>query len=186
MNNQELYNAARGYMTANAVFGSVASELAESNRRQAVEIAKITSFYSHYLSEKQIADKIGRYLFCMNVGAAYEFLNNSLKAEIMHDCHNQKEFKAHLSELIEQRREKYRPFYDKIERTMPDFLENLTAEELCSIMSVELMTPEQLNEYHIEKKAQEDAEKISENIGLAFRVILITGLVILMICLSAQ
>ena len=69
---------------------------------------------------------------------------------------------------------------------MPDFIENLTAEDLCSKMSVELLTQEQLNEYHREKKAQEDAEKISENIGLAFRVILITGLVILMICLSAQ
>ena len=186
MSNRELYNAARGYMTANAVFGSVASELAESNRRQELEIAKIASFYSHYLSEKQIADKIGRYLFCMNVGAAYEFLNNSLKAEIMHDCQNQKEFKTHLSELIERRKEKYRPFYGKIERAMPDFIENLTAEDLCSKMSIELLTQEQLNEYHREKKAQEDAEKISENIGLAFRVIFITGLVILMICLSAQ
>ena len=186
MNNKDLYNAARGYFTANAVAGSIASELAASNRQQAMEIARITSFYAHYLTEKQISDKVGYYLFCKNVGAAYEFLNNSLKAELIHDCQNQKEFKTHLSELIEQRKDKYRPFYYKIERAMPDFIEHLTAEELCSIMNVDLMTQEAVRQYHIEKKEQESAEKLAENLGLAFRVVLITGLVILMIYLSAQ
>jgi hypothetical protein len=69
---------------------------------------------------------------------------------------------------------------------MPDFIEHLTAEELCSIMNVDLMTQEALRQYHIEKKEQESAEKLAENLGLAFRVVLITGLVILMIYLSAQ
>lgn len=186
MDNKNLYNAARGYMTASAVAGSVASSLAEERRRQALEIAKITSFYSHYLSQKQIADKVGHYIFCRNIGAAYEFLNNSLKAEMIHDCQNQKEFTTHLTELMAQRKDKYRPFYEKIERTMPDFIESLTAEGLCSIMSLELMTPDQLKQYHREKKAKEDAEKFSENVGLFFRAIIIIGLIVLMIFLSSQ
>lgn len=186
MDKKNLYNAARGYFTANALAGSVASELAAQNRREAIKLAQITSFYAHYLSEKQISDKIGHYMFCRNIGAAYEFLNNSLKAEMIHDCQNQKEFKTHLSDLIEQRKVKYLPFYEKIDRAMPDFIKHLTAEELCSIMNVDLMTPEELKQYHFEKKAQEDAEKFSENVGLVFRAILIIGLIVMMICLSAQ
>ena len=69
---------------------------------------------------------------------------------------------------------------------MPDSIEKLTAEEICSVMSVRLMTPEELNKYHADKKAKEDAEKFSENVGLVFRAILIIGLIVMMICLSAQ
>ena len=69
MDNKNLYNAARGYFTANALAGSVASELAAQNRREAIKLAQITSFYAHYLSEKQISDKIGHYMFCRNIGA---------------------------------------------------------------------------------------------------------------------
>lgn len=186
MEQRNFYKVATGLMVTNAIAGSVASELAKLRREEAMKIAQISSFYSHYLSEKQLADKVGHYLFCKNIGAAYEFLNNSLKRELIHDCQNQKEFTTHLSQLIEQRKEKYRPFYDKIERAMPEFLENMSAEELCSTMSVNLMTPEQLRQYHTEKKAKESAEQLSEDLGLIFRAVLIIGLVILMICLSAQ
>lgn len=186
MDNKNLYNAARGYFTANALAGSVASELAAQNRREAMKLAQITSFYAHYLSEKQISDKIGHYMFCRNIGAAYEFLNNSLKAEIIHDCQNQTSFTTHLTDLIDQRKAKYRPFYQKIDRSMPDSIEKLTAEEICSVMSVRLMTPEEVNKYHADKKAKEDAEKFSENVGLVFRAVLIIGLIVLMISLSAQ
>ena len=46
MDNKNLYNAARGYFTANALAGSVASELAAQNRREAMKLAQITSFYA--------------------------------------------------------------------------------------------------------------------------------------------
>ena len=186
MNNKDLYNAARGYFTANAVAGSIVSELAASNRQQAMEIARITSFYAHYLTEKQISDKVGYYLFCKNVVAAYEFMNNSLKAELIHDCQNQKEFTTHLSEQIELRKDKYRPFYAKIEMEMPEDLETMTAEEICLMMSVELMTAEQLTAYHRQKEEKESGERLAEEVGMVFRAILLIGMLILMICLSAQ
>lgn len=186
MDNKGFYKAATGIMVANALANCITTEMAAQNRREALKIAQITNFYAHYLSEKQIADKVGHYIFCKNIGAAYDFLNNSLKSEIIHDCQNQKEFTTHLSELIEQRKDKYRPFYDKIERSIPDYLEDLTAEELCSVMSVELMTPEQLKQYHCEKTAEENAKKFAENAGLVFRGIIIIGLVALMIYLSTQ
>ena len=69
---------------------------------------------------------------------------------------------------------------------MPEEIETMTAEDLCFVMSVELMTPEQLKEYHRQKEEKESGERLAENIGLAFRVVIITGLIILMICLSAQ
>ena len=64
MNNQDLYKAARGYWIANAVVGSAASKMAQLNREQEAKIAEITSFYSHYQSEKQLADRIGTYIVC--------------------------------------------------------------------------------------------------------------------------
>ena len=186
MNNQDLYKAAIGYWAANAVVGSAASKMAELNRQQEAKIAEITSFYSHYQSEEQLAYRIGNYILCNDLVGAYEFLNKSLKNEIIHDCQNQKEFTTHLSELIEQRKGKYRPFYQKIDMSMPSFIEDMSAEGICSIMSVDLMTPAQLKQYHSEKEAQEWADKLVENLGLVFRAVLIIGLVILMICLSSQ
>lgn len=186
MSNRNIYNAARGYMVANAIAGGVASELAAENRRQAARLAEASLFNAYYMSEKQLSDRVGHCLFCRNTGAAYDFLNNALRTEIIHDCQNQTSFTTHLANLIEQRKAKYRPFYQKIERSMPDSIEKLTAEEICSVMSVRLMTPEELNKYHADKKAKEDAEKFSENVGLVFRAILIIGLIVMMICLSAQ
>ena len=186
MNNPDLYKAARGYWTANAITGSVASELASLNRQQTAKIAEINRFYSHYLTEKQLGDKIGHYILLGRTNQAYDFLNESLKREIIHDCQNQKEFKIHLSELINQRKEKYRPFYQKINMSIPVAIEEMTAEEICSIMSVDLLTLEQLRTYHNEKEAEERADKVFENLGLAFRAVLIIGLIILMMYLSAQ
>ena len=70
MNNQDLYKAARGYWIANAVVGSAASKMAQLNREQEAKIAEITSFYAHYLSEKQLADRIGTYILCNDLVGA--------------------------------------------------------------------------------------------------------------------
>ena len=64
MDEKTFRRVATGYMVTNAIARSAASELAEINRKEALEIAKITSFYSHYMTEKQLADRIGSYL-CM-------------------------------------------------------------------------------------------------------------------------
>ena len=120
-----------------------------------------------------------------DVDKVYTFLWKSLLNEIIHDARNQKEFKSHLSDLIEQRRVKYRPFFDKIGREMPIELAELKPEEICTVLSVDLTTPEELKKYHEEKEAEERADNMMENIGLAFRAILIIGMLILMLYLSA-
>ena len=51
MDKKNLYNAARGYFTANALAGSVASELAAENRRQAARFAEASLFNAYYMSE---------------------------------------------------------------------------------------------------------------------------------------
>ena len=73
MNNQDLHKAAIGYWAANAVVGSAASKMAELNRQQEAKIAEITSFYSHYQSEEQLAYRIGNYILCNDLVGAYEF-----------------------------------------------------------------------------------------------------------------
>ena len=186
MSNQDLYGSARRYIAANAVIGSAASKMAQLNREQEAKIAEITRFYSHYKSEKELADQIGRFLLLKMTADAYMYLNNSLRSEMVHDCQNQKEFTTHLPELIESRKAKYRPYYEKIGMEMPMDLESMTADDLCLIMSVELMTPQQLKKYHEDKEAREQGEKLAENIGLFFRAVLIIGLLILIVCLSAQ
>ena len=186
MSNPDLYGSARRYIAANAVIGSAASKMAQLNREQEAKIAEITRFYSHYKSEKELADQVGRFLLLKMTADAYLYLNNSLRSEMIHDCQNQKEFTEPLPELIASRKEKYRPFYEKIGMEMPMDLETMTAEDLCLIMSVELMTPQQLKKYHEDKEAREQGEKLAENIGLFFRAVLIIGLLVLMVYLSAQ
>ena len=51
MSNRNIYNAARGYMVANAIAGGVASELAAENRRQAARFAEASLFNAYYMSE---------------------------------------------------------------------------------------------------------------------------------------
>lgn len=186
MNNQDFYNATRRYIAANAIIGSAASEMARLNREQAAKIAEIHSFNAHYKSAKELADQVGRYMLLNRAADAFTYLNNSLRNEMIHDCQNQKEFTTHLSEQIELRKDKYRPFYAKIEMEMPEDLETMTAEEICLMMSVELMTAEQLTTYHRQKEEKESDERLAEDVGLVFRAILIIGMLILMICLSAQ
>lgn len=186
MDNQEFYKMATSYLTANAIIGSAAAKMAQLNREEAAKAAEMTRFYSHYMSEKQLADKVGIYIMCDDVIGAYEFLNKSLRNEIIHDCQNQKAFKTHLPNLIEERKKKYRSFYQKLDMPMPSVINAMTAEEICSIMSVELLTPEQLKKHYKDKKDAEYSEKIVENLGLVFRAILIIGLLVLMIYLSTQ
>ena len=183
MNNRDMHNSAKRYIAANAVIGSAASKMAELNREQAAKIAEITRFYSNYKSEKELADQIGRFLLLDRVADAYDYLNSSLRNEMIHDCQNQKELTRHLSQLLESRKDTYRPFYEKIGIVMPEDLEAMTAERICTVMGVELMTPQQLDKYHSDQKAFEQGEKLAENIGLFFRAVLIIGLLIL-ICLA--
>ena len=186
MSDPDFHKTAAGYWTANAVIGSAASKMAELNREQEAKLLEMTRFHSHYLSESQLAAKVGRYILYKDVVGAYEFLNRSIRNEIIHDCQNQKEFKTHLHALIEERKEKYRPFYQKIDMPMPTVIDEMTAEDICSIMGVQLLTREQLKKHHRDKEDAEFSEKVVENLGLAFRAVLIIGLIVLMIFLSAQ
>lgn len=186
MSNQDLINSAKGYFAGQAIANSVASSLAAENQKTREKLEEWKKFYSHYLTQEELADKIGNFILSGKQDLAFEFLNESLKGEIIHDCQNQKEFTSHLTDLIDLRKNKYRPFYAKIGKEMPSMIEGITAQEICSIMSIELMSPEELKEYHRAKDEKEESEKFAENVGLVFRAILIIGLIILMIVLSAQ
>ncbi len=171
-----------GYLAGRSIANNTAYEL----RKYREELEEISRFYANYLSEEKIADKVGNFILSENYDGAFEFLNNSLKGEIAHDCKNQKEFRRPLQELITERIEKYRPFYAKINREMPEMLQDMTAEKICEIMGVELMSPSDLAEYYLQKDEEATSKKISENLGLAFRIIIIVGLIALAIVASAS
>lgn len=114
MSDRDLYNSFGRYMVANAVLGGAAAELSKINREEAAKLAEARLFNSHYMTESELADKTGYSLMVYGVDETYEFLWKSLLKEIIHDARNQKEFKTHLSALIEQRRKKYRPFLNRL------------------------------------------------------------------------
>ena len=185
MSDRELNNSFGRYVAANAVLGGAAAELSKINREQAAKLAEARLFNSHYMAESELADKTGYILMVYGVDETYEFLWKSLLKEIIHDAKNQKEFKTHLSDLIEQRRKKYRPFFDHVGRDMPIELAELKPEEICTVLNVDLMTPEGLKQYHEGLEAEERVQNLMENLGLAFRAILLLGMLILMFSLSA-
>lgn len=182
MDNRDLISAGTGYLAGKSIANNMAYEL----RKYREELEEIGKFYAHYLPPEKLAEEVGNFILSNDYDGAFEFLNKSLKGEIVHDCQNQKEFRMHLSGSIENRRNKYRPFYAKIQREMPAMLEEMTAENLCTIMGVELLSPEALSEYHRKHDEEISNKEFSENVGLVFRAILIIGLIILMIVLSAQ
>lgn len=177
MDNRDLINAGTGYLAGRAIVNNAVYEL----RKQREKIEEEIKFFENYLTETQLSDKVGNYLISNDIDKAYEFLNNSLKLEIVHDCQNQKKFKTGLAGLIEERRNKYIPFYAKIQREMPDYLQKISAQELCDIMGVELISNNDLMAYHSQKEAEESRKEIKENFGLALRIVIIVGIIIITI-----
>lgn len=178
--NKDLINAGRGYLATRSIINNVSYELHKYNE----ELEKIRLFYANYLTEEKIAEAVGNYMLSEDSENAFEFLNISLKNEIVHDCLNQKEFRIHLSENINLRRDKYRPFYTRIGHEMPPFLNEMTAEQLCHIMGVKLMSPEELAGYHNKRDKEISDKNFHETLGLIFRAVLIIGMIILAIVLS--
>ena len=119
----------------------------------------------------------------INAGAGYvagNAITNSMirnlrkYSEEHYACSRQKEFIKPLSELIEMRRNKYQPFYEKINREMPKQIKEMTAEQICSIVGVNLISGQELADFHKNKEDKENAEMI-------FVAIAIIGIIILCI-----
>ncbi len=167
MDNKDIINAGAGYVAGNAITNSMIRNL-----RKYSEAHK--EFFANHLTEEQLTESVAKYLLANDYDSAFEFLNSHLNNEIVYACSRQKEFIKPLSELIEMRRNKYQPFYEKINREMPKQIKEMTAEQICSIMGVNLISRQELADFHKNKENKENAEMI-------FVAIAIIGIIILCI-----
>lgn len=167
MDNKDIINAGTGYLAGSSVVNSTIHSL----RRYSEEHKE---FFDNHLTEEQLTETIAKYVLADDYDSAFEFLNNHINNEIIYACSHQKEFIKPLSELIQMRINKYSPFYEKINREMPQQIKEMTAEKICSIMGVDLMSEKELDDYHRDKENKENA-------GQIFWAIIIIGIIILCI-----
>ena len=169
MDNKDIINAGAGYVAGNAITNSMIQNLRKYSEEH-------KEFFANHLTEEQLTESVAKYILANDYDSAFEFLNSHLNNEIVYACSHQKEFIKPLSELIEMRRNKYQPFYAKINREMPKQIKEMTAEQICAIMGVSLVSEQELADYHKNKEEKENA-------GIIFRAIVIIGIIIL--CIAA-
>lgn len=130
MNNQELLNAGAGYVTGNSIAGSIVYNI----RQQREELQRKMA---HTLTEDVLSSEIAKFLLCGNKDGAYEYLNSHFNEEIIDVAQNQTDFIFSLETMLKKKKDKYNPFYEKIDMQMPDNLSKITADELCHLLGVE-------------------------------------------------
>lgn len=173
MNKQDLINTASGYVAGNSISNSVISGLRKHSEEAARKLAHITT-------EETLSAEIAKFILSDNKQGAFEYLNSHFNEEIVDAAQNQKNYIYSLETIIKMRVDKYMPFYTKIGMDMPDSLKNITADQLCEILSV--------TNLHIIDSTDGKTSPSNSNdeidAGLIFRVILIISMIILGIILG--
>ena len=141
MNNNDLLR----FWVANSIAGSMANSLQEQRMEMAEQLANITT-------EEELSVEVESFMSDDNAEGAYEYLNSRFNMEIIDAAQNQKDYVYSLETLLEMRREKYLPFYERIGRKMPEYLAYITADDLCNLLGVKNM--------HIPDKTDNKVSKV--------------------------
>lgn len=170
MDEKNLINAASGYIAGNAVSNSVINNLRKYSEEAERKLA-------HWTSEETISAEIAKFILSDNKQGAFEYLNAHFNEEIVDAAQRQKDYIYSLETIIQKRKDKFLPFYQKIGMDMPEQLKNITADQLCEILGV--------TNLHIidstDGKTSPSHSSDGENLGLIFRAIIIIGMIILII-----
>lgn len=170
MDEKNLINAASGYVAGNAVSNSVINNLRKYSEDAERKLA-------HWTSEETISAEIAKFILSDNKQGAFEYLNAHFNEEIVDAAQRQKDYIYSLETIIQKRKDKFLPFYQKIGMDMPEQLKNITADQLCEILGV--------TNLHIidstDGKTSPSHSSDGENLGLIFRAIIIIGMIILII-----
>jgi hypothetical protein len=170
MDEEKLISAASGYVAGNAVSNSILNSLRKDSEEAKRKLA-------HWTSEETISAEIAKFILSDNKQGAFEYLNAHFNEEIVDAAQSQEDYIYSLETIIQKRKDKFLPFYQKIGMDMPEQLKNITADQLCEILGV-------TNLHIIDSKDGKTSPSHSsdgENLGLFFRAILIIGMVILII-----
>lgn len=168
MNNNELMNAASGYVAGNAVSNSVIRGLRKCSEEAERKLAHITT-------EDTLSTEITKFILSNNKQGAFEYLNSHFNEEIVDAAQNQNDYIYSLETILQSKKNKYIPFYQKIGMDMPEQMKNIKADLLCEILGVENL--------HIIDSTDGKSSPSNSNddidLGFIFRAILIIGMIIL-------
>ena len=191
MNNNDLMNAAGGYIAGNAMAKGISQNLQNELtklEKQGNELdAELKFWESTYPQANTISEVVANAILSDKKDDAYSYLNDKLRGELIDRTKRQEHFRITLSEGIEMSRNKYSPFYEKLGRPMPNTLKDATPESLCELLGVKLLSDDERKEKVDEiKKAAErkNAQSNSEKNGCAIAASILM-IILLVVCAIA-
>lgn len=175
MGDNQLYDAATGYVAGNVIANNVSGNLRRLHEENAEKLR-------YYIPEETLSSEIAKFLLMGKKEDAFEYLNANFNMEIVHVAQHQKNYIYSLETMVKKRRDKYAPFYNRIGMDMPEQIQSMTADKLCEILGV--------TNLHIidskDGKTSPSHPKEDFDFGLILRAIIIIGLLVLMIALGAS
>lgn len=141
----DLIKAGTSYAAGNAIANNIAYNL----RKQREELE---AMYRHITSKELLQEGVAKFILSDKRDEAYEWLNESIQTEFIGYAKQQTDTYKPLRETMDEVRQKYAPFYQKIGENMPETLASLTADSLCELLGI-------ANE---ERKREEAARLIAE------------------------
>ena len=168
--NDDLIKAGTAYAAGRSIMNNAAYNL----YKQAEEMAERTK---HVTSEEKLQENIANFVLAEKQEVAFEWLNQCIQTEIIGEAKQQRNNTQILDKQIEAIKVKYLPFYDKLGMAMPKNIADSTGESICNLLGIELLTQEFYDKQKIEREKQESRE----GCGLAFRAVLIIGMLALLI-----
>ena len=115
MNNRNLF----GFFVANSIAGSMSHSLREQRQELELQLAHVTA-------EEILSEQVELFMASEDIDGAYEYLNTCFNEEIIDAAQNQQDYVYSLENLLEMRKDKYNPFYERIGKKMPEYLSSIT------------------------------------------------------------
>lgn len=123
-------NGLKGYMAGRAVMGNVVGDM----RRSREDYQRRSA---HQMKDEVLSAAVAKFLLNDDADSAFEFLNDCFMDEVIDDAQHQKDRNYSLETILEKRKAKYLPYYERIGKSMPEKLAAPTADELCETLGVE-------------------------------------------------
>lgn len=125
----DIIKAGTGYLAGQALANNIAYNL----RKQAEEReAKIR----HITPPETLKEGVAKFILSNKHAEGYEWLNECIQTEFIGYAKQQTDTYKPLRETMDEVRQKYAPFYQKIGKDMPETIASLTADSLCDLLDI--------------------------------------------------
>lgn len=188
MNDNDILGAAGGYVAGNAMAKnlsrSLQAQLDELDRKKQSLSKELDWWEENFPPKEKISETVAKYILSDKKDEALGYLNGKLLGEMVEAAKAQDKFEIPLAEKISRSLDKYGPFYEKIGSPVPENLRSVTAEGLCDLLGVELLTDERRKEKiseaakAIEEKKAEQPSGGTGGCAIAACIVLVIALVV--------